>query len=116
MGNFFIEYFDNSTFIYHCKICNSHISHKNYITNNTVETSIGSAIGLSFVMNVICLNKTYSTYTYHDTFDIFDNDSILTNTGECLDMYCKKCNNFIGWKHMQCNAKHKYIILKNSIN
>ena len=115
MGNFFIDILELSKYVLRCKICYTHISHSEYLITNTIETGSGEAIGVLLGINVFCLNEKYSTYTYHGTFDMFDNDSLLTDTGQCMDIYCKKCNNFIGWKHIQCNTKEKYIILKNSI-
>lgn len=115
MGRLFIEYFDNDEYLFSCKNCKIHFAHTDNIVIRLIETTKGECIGFIDSLNLKQVrNNNWSTYTSHDGFDMFDDDSILKGDARCYYLYCIQCNNFIGWKYVEDNYE-KHILLKSCI-
>ena len=115
MGRVFLEYFSNNEYTFSCKFCKAHISHTDHVVMNQIETSYGECVGFTNAINThqhICSN--WTTYTTHGRFDMFDDNSILKSYTQCFYLYCKQCNSFMGWRHIDPPFE-KHILLKKCI-
>ena len=114
MGNLFFETFEDEKNTIVCKKCKTHITQKRFInTFHNIDTAFGECLQISNIINCFFFkNSNYCTYNFHDSFDLFDDDSIIPeNSNDSHYIHCKHCNMFMGWKYC-----FKHIILQSSIS
>ena len=113
MGNLFFETFEEANNKVVCSICKTFISKQCFITSfYNIETAYGECLQFSNLINCVYLkNFNHCIYNFHDSFDLFDDDSIIPeNDNDSHYIHCKQCNLFLGWKYC-----YKHIILRSSI-
>ena len=110
MGNLFFEYVEKNELC--CKYCKMHITSKDALVNNIpIETMYNEAKNFGFIVNCLLISNTnWCSYTTHNTFDMFDDNSICENDVSSFYVYCKNCLSFIGWKYA-----NMYILLAKAI-
>ena len=110
MGNLFLEYIEKNPLS--CKYCNTHITSKDALINDIpIETMYNEAKNFGLIVNRLLIpNPNWCSYTTHNTFDMFDDNSICENNISSFYLHCKNCLSFIGWKY-----DNMYILLNKAI-
>ena len=112
MGVLFIEK-TISLFDHKCKNCNTVVMKDDDVMVTTVETIYGNCVGSTHCSNTHAVKTVrFGIYTAYSTVNMYDEDSNedLHNSIPVIDIHCKQCMFFLGWKHDKI-----YIFLKKNL-
>ena len=91
-----------SLFDHKCLKCNTVVMKDDDVIVTTIETVRGDCIGSTHAVNEYEVKTPkYGTYTAYSTVNMYDYDSTeyMENSLSVVEVHCKTCLFFLGWKH-----------------